>query len=1404
MASDGESITKTPGNLTEISYDAVTQKYTISGGHQAGNNLFHSFDTFNLYKGESARFTDSGITNTIGRITGNSHSWINGHIQSHAQNLYLINPNGFIFGPHASLDLSGSFYVSTADYLRFNDDTRFYANLDESSSFSMTSPQSFGFLDNHSILSIVIQGAGNVDEKDLSQYPGLIVKNSKSISMIGGKIDIHGTYFFRGENIYPQSVENLFAPGGRINIVSVGSGGEVILEETDIDVSSFDQLESISLDHANVSVEGKSDGHIFIRGETSFVHNSLLNAFVKTGNSGNIDIINRKDALFNNSELISLSASSGSGGNINIKAQNISMVHKTDITAVSVNGQTGGDISLIAQESIHFFDHVTINNSIFSMKTSNSDAGNIFIQGKNISFIQSGISSHSNTGGKGGNVYLFADESVLFDGNDSSVHTNVFSSDIHSDNAGYVRIEAKNVKFLNSAGIYCNSDDQGNAGIIHINALETVTLQNNSQLATNANSNGGGQISIHTPGTIFMLNSSITTNVKNGAGNAGDINISSGLLLLNHSDLQAHADGGDGGAIVIRSDHLVKSTDSTMDASSNRGNEGSVQIESPDIDISSDIVPPSSNFLDTSKWVNNNCLNRLGEAVSRLVVSPRDGIPQPLDDWLTSPLCAIEVGTLQNSIQTTFIRALDDYHAGFYENAIEKWHSIILSIKNDDLKSQTYLYMADAYQKIGHYRNAFQKVFLAANLDSDLLNDNFFNHPSLIYTMEFHNQPENTVRILNYLADLCLATGHVRHAEAALTQSLRLVQDLKNPLLKASVFNHFGIQQAVDIHYNGAMTYFKKASQIIETHNFGNQLKSKILMNRLRLKLKSDNMTIQEMISGIDKTYTHLLNRSGGLDSILNLISFSHLCMLAAEKFPAFEINFIKLAQETLTHADKRMKPFFSQKIKSYILGYQCLLQFSLDNTSKNIKMMQPIRQAIFWASQENEKELVYLWQWQMGRIQNQTGNIGNAINAYENAIHTLDAIRNEFHIGYKDPQNSVFSKRIKPVYLEYVNILLENATDQKSQKQENLLKAMQAMDLLKMVELQDFYNDECINFVRSKQLPHKTNAFSNTAIIYPICLKDRLVLLVKLSNLIERIDKHVSREHLKTTVRNLCKYIDNPTNDQYKIYAAELYQYLIQPIEKLLFDNDIQTFIISADNVLRPLPVSVLFDGKQFLIEKFAIATIPGISLTDASYEKAGKPSVLLNGLSVSRQGFKSLKYVEKELSTVKTLFGGDLLLNEMYTSKGLIQSFKNNSYSIVHMATHGKFAIYPEESFLLAYDRCLSMDDLSKLFYRVQDRAVDLLTLSACETALGNERAALGMAGIAIKAGVKSVVATLWSIEDQSTSIFINEFYYNLSKLNMSKALALQAAKKKMIHMKDYHHPKYWAPFILIGNWL
>jgi CHAT domain-containing protein len=174
--------------------------------------------------------------------------------------------------------------------------------------------------------------------------------------------------------------------------------------------------------------------------------------------------------------------------------------------------------------------------------------------------------------------------------------------------------------------------------------------------------------------------------------------------------------------------------------------------------------------------------------------------------------------------------------------------------------------------------------------------------------------------------------------------------------------------------------------------------------------------------------------------------------------------------------------------------------------------------------------------------------------------------------------------------------------------------------------------------------------------------------------------------------------------------------------------------------------------------------------------------------------------------MRTVNALFGGNVLLNQEFVIARVESELKDKAFGMVHIASHGQFEGDIRKSFLLAYDEKLTMDRLEEVIGRLRYRQepLALLTLSACETAAGDDRAALGLAGVAIKAGARSAVGTLWFINDEASSNLITDFYQQLRDLSASKAIALQRAQLKLLEHPIYQHPAYWAPFLLLNNWL
>jgi CHAT domain-containing protein len=233
---------------------------------------------------------------------------------------------------------------------------------------------------------------------------------------------------------------------------------------------------------------------------------------------------------------------------------------------------------------------------------------------------------------------------------------------------------------------------------------------------------------------------------------------------------------------------------------------------------------------------------------------------------------------------------------------------------------------------------------------------------------------------------------------------------------------------------------------------------------------------------------------------------------------------------------------------------------------------------------------------------------------------------------------------------------------------------------------------------------------------------------------------------------------------------------------------------------------MAALHDGAGFLIQRYAVATTPGLTLTDPRPLKRETVRALSIGLAEAVQGFSALPHVAEEVRAVNRLYGGDLLLNQDFLVPRVESELKEQPFSVVHIASHGQFENDPRKSFLLAFDDKLTMDQLGQAVGLTQyrDEPLGLLTLSACDTAEGDDRAALGLAGIAIKAGARSALATLWSISDESSSRLVGEFYQQLRDPSVSKATALQRAQRLLLDHPIYQHPAYWAPFLLLNNWL
>lgn len=476
-------------------------------------------------------------------------------------------------------------------------------------------------------------------------------------------------------------------------------------------------------------------------------------------------------------------------------------------------------------------------------------------------------------------------------------------------------------------------------------------------------------------------------------------------------------------------------------------------------------------------------------------------------------------------------------------------------------------------------------------------------------------------------------------------------------------------------------------------------------------------------------------------------------------------------------------------------------------------------RRACFLAQKAQSPNSLYRWQWQTARLlAKQDGERDDAIAEFTRAADNLKLVRSDIALdrGNGDPRSS-FRTDVGPLYFEWADLLLRRAEDSQRTGDENrndLVAARDVVERLKSGELEDYFQDECVNLTRVKQQPIAA-LDEHTAVLYVIPLEDRIELLIDLpggAGLREVRKDGVGRAQLEEEVQAFRSALENVArSDLPRTYGAELYEWLILPVDPLLQEYHIKTLVTVPDGLLRTVPMAALFDNRthQFLIEQYATAVTPGLTLMQSPPIARQNVRLLLSGLSVPRFGYAALPSVPLELQSINDAFPDQSkeLLNSQFVTGTFRSELHDEQYTIVHIASHGEFKGDARQTFILAFDQRLTLDDLQKLIQpsEFRGRPIELLTLSACRTAAGDDRAALGLAGVAIKAGARSALASLWSVNDASSSELIADFYKELSSHpGISKAEALHRAQLRLLSDPDFSHPKYWSPFIVIGNWL
>lgn len=680
-------------------------------------------------------------------------------------------------------------------------------------------------------------------------------------------------------------------------------------------------------------------------------------------------------------------------------------------------------------------------------------------------------------------------------------------------------------------------------------------------------------------------------------------------------------------------------------------------------------------------------------------------------------------------------------------------------------------------------------------------------------------QPDSQLKanaLLN-LGNVLRFIGDLKQSSTVLQQSWAISQRLNDPDTKAAVLMSLGNTskaQSAAIELSNlrqskqykldALKHYEQSAAIKATAVTTIEAK----LNQLSLLIEMQDRATAKML--VEQIHPQIAQLPPSRTTIYAQINFAQQMLRLQEQNQGNESNFLasgfRDSATLLATAIQQAKTLSDVRAESYALGY---LGGLYEQTQQWSEAQRLTEQALVLARASNANDIAYRWQWQLGRVLQsqweasgrQTQDLRNrAIAAYSDAVDLVGTIRNDLISISQDVQFS-FRESVEPVYRDLVGLLLAPPNDK---NQDTLKKAREVIESLQLAELDNFFRESCLS-----GQPTEIDKIDRTAaVIYPIILRDRLEVVVSLPD--QSLD-HFATVMPQQEVENLFLQMrrslrrTSTSEDQMPI-AQKLYDLLIRRAEPLLKANQIKTLTFVLDGPIKNVPMAALHDGNKYLLEKYRIAVSPGLQLLGPRSLQPQQLKILLGGLSEARHGFDSLPDVKKEVAQIRDKLPlSEVLLNETFTSTALEKQIKAVPFPVVHLATHGLFSSNVEGTFISAWDQTINVRQLGELLQSRQSSSrepIELLVLSACQTAAGDKRAALGLAGVAVKSGARSTLATLWSVEDAVTLEFMLQFYQTLAQPNASKAEALRQAQIAIL--QEYPHPYNWAPFILVGNWL
>ncbi|MBD2776906.1 CHAT domain-containing protein [Iningainema tapete] len=791
-----------------------------------------------------------------------------------------------------------------------------------------------------------------------------------------------------------------------------------------------------------------------------------------------------------------------------------------------------------------------------------------------------------------------------------------------------------------------------------------------------------------------------------------------------------------------------------------------------------------------------------------------------------------------NSAQAAIVRenlARVHQQLGKPSQAISYWNQVIAyyrQVGNLQQVGRSLTEQAQAYNSLGQTKSA-----IALLCNPDFHNNCHTN--SALQIARATSDSIGEVAALGSLGDAMRLRGDYESAIKNLDPSLALAKKLNNSTLLTSVLNSLGnaqislalvkyrqansavqrgdsqeaekLQKRAKLEDDLALSYLSESRKIARSQkDMASEMRS--LLAIIPIYYRNNGIDAASSLQQATKLLDTLPDSRGRVYATIELVSLLQPNKILTPT-ECLAPSVLPQAESLLNQAVSVAQRLQDYRAESFALGelghiYECRNKYpqALDITSRAKLAAQQDLKA---------QDSLYLWEWQTGRILKAQGKTSEAISAYEQAINTLESIRSDILTANRDIQFD-FRDTIEPIYRDLVALRLNNEqpvqTASKSlisKSKDNFRFILKTIDSLKLAELQNFFGNDCI--ITAVPQAVDTTSNSTTAFLNTIVLSDKTAVILSLPKGERKLSWiSINRQELVNKINEFRRGLERFRDDYDTTLAQEIYNWLIRPFAKDL--SGIKTLVFIQDGILRSVPMAALYDGekKQYLIQQYAIATTPSLNLTDTRPLNQERLRVLALGLSqaatVDGKTFPPLSNVDQEITEVTQKMKGKKLLNHEFTISGLKKELSQTVYPVIHIATHGEFGSEPQDTFIVTgNNEKLTFTELERQIRSVTRSQLELLTLTACETAVGDERSTLGLAGVAVQAGARSALASLWAINDASTVQIVTDFYSKLlSERNVTKAQALQAAQTALIEDKQYSHPYYWSGFILIGNWL